>query len=61
MPYRQNIPIYQIFDLFGTSIIAHFLGFVNMYSEIYQITFLEVEKSLPCVKGGGTRSVTEGL
>ena len=35
-------------------IISHFMRLVNMFDEIYIITFREVEKSLPCVRGGGT-------
>ena len=35
--------------------------FVNMFSEIYSITFREVEKCLPCVKGGGTACRDGGI
>ena len=34
-------------------IISQFFRFVNMFDEIYPITFREVKKSLPCVRGGG--------
>ena len=42
-------------------IVSHFLRFVNMLSEICLITFREVEKSLPCVKGGGTACCDGGI
>ena len=32
-----------------------------MFDEIYTFTFQEVEKSLPCVKGGGTACRDGGL
>ena len=60
-PLKKNIPIARLLSSFGIIIISQISRFVNMYSEIYQITFREVEKSLPCVKGGGLRSKTEGL
>ena len=47
--------------MFGITIISHFLRFVNRFSEIYQITFWEIEKSLPCVKGGGTACRDGGI
>ena len=60
-PVKKKIPLILLLNLFGITIISLFLRFVNMFSEIYSITFREVEKSLPCVKGGGLRSKTEGL
>ena len=42
-------------------IISQFMGFVNIVDEIYLITFRDVEKSLPCVKGGGTACRDGGI
>ena len=42
-------------------IISPFSLFVNMFYNFYIITFREVEKSLPCVKGGGTRKRDGGI
>ena len=54
-PYKNRAFILESYlVLFGIFIISHFLQFVNMCDKIYQITFREVEKSLPCVRGGGT-------
>ena len=50
-PIKKKIPLILLLNLFGIIIISHFLRFVNIFNAIYQITFREVEKSLPCVKG----------
>ena len=60
-PIKKKIPLILLLNLFGIIIISHFLRFVNMFSEIYPITFREVEKSLPCVKGGGTACRDGGI
>ena len=53
-PYKNRAFILESYlVLFGFFIISQFLRFVNMCSEIYIITFREVKKSLPCVRGGG--------
>ena len=54
IPIKTKIPLILIFSLCSIFIIPHFLRFVNKFDEIYIITFRKVEKSLPCVKGGGT-------
>ena len=35
--------------------------FWQLHFKSFLLAFREMNKSLPCVKGGGTRSVTEGL
>ena len=54
-PIKKKIPLILPLNLFGTVIISHFLQFVNIFSEIYPITFREVEKSLPCQREWGQR------
>ena len=46
-PIKKKIPLILLLNLFGIIIISHFLRFVNIFNAIYQITFREVEKSLP--------------
>jgi hypothetical protein len=51
----RRFPLIIIRFLFGTTILSQFSRFVNIFSKNFiQIAFREVEKSLPCVKGGGT-------
>ena len=38
-PIKKKIPLILLLNLFGITIISHFLRFVNMFSEIYQLTF----------------------
>ena len=54
-PIKKKIPLILLLNLFGTVIIAQFSRFVNIFSEIYPITFREVEKSPRCTacRNGG--------
>ena len=61
IPQRKTYLSVQLLSSFGTIIISQFQRFVNIFSEIYSVTFREVEKSLPCVKGGGTRQRDGGI
>ena len=54
IPIKTKIPLILIFSLCSISIIPQVLQFVNIFDEIHIITFRDVEKSLPCVKGGDT-------
>ena len=46
-PIKKKIPLILLLNLFGIFIISQFGRFVNIFSKIHQITFREVEKSLP--------------
>jgi hypothetical protein len=47
----RRFPLIIIRFLFAKLIISHLSRFVNIFREIYPITFREVEKRLPCVNG----------
>ena len=46
-PIKKKIPLILLLNLFGIIIISQFFWFVNMFSEIYTVTYREVEKGLP--------------
>ncbi len=60
-PIKKKKLLIPLLNLFGTIIIPPFLRFVSIFSEILSNYLPRDIKSLPCVKGGGVRSKTEGL
>ena len=46
-PKKIKIALAKIFSWFGILIISHLGRFVNMFIEIFKITFREVEKEPP--------------
>ena len=60
-PIKKKIPLILLLNLFGMVIISQISRFVKIFSENLSNYLPGGRKSLPCVKGGGLRSKTEGL